>query len=99
MYIKIHKTEKQKVIAICDEELIDSVIKGKDFEIDMKDYEHFYKGQIKNKEEIKKELKDFTSINCIGNNSVRFLMEEGIVKEEHIVFIGKTMHAQVYRVV
>jgi len=94
MYIKIHKSETAKIIAICDEDLI-----GKEFEegnLYLKVSENFFKGEKKNKEEVKKILKDANSANFVGKKSVSIAVELGLVDEKNVIKIKGVPHAQYF---
>jgi len=94
MYVKIHKSETAKIIAVCDEDLI-----GKEFEegnLYLKVSETFFKGEKKNKNEIKKILKDANSANFVGKESVSIAVELGLVDKKNIIKIKGVSHAQYF---
>jgi len=94
MYVKIHKSEKSKIIAVCDEDLI-----GKEFEegnLYIKVSDNFFKGEKKNKEEVKKILKDANSANFIGKESVSIAVELWLVDEKNVIKIKGVPHAQYF---
>lgn len=90
-YVKYHK---ENVIAICDEELI-----GKHFEegrlvLDVS--ESFYKGELKNKDEIRLILKNDKNFNLVGKEIIKIAVKEKVVDKNAILVIGGVLHAQVY---
>ncbi len=94
MYVKIHESEKAKIIAVCDEDLI-----GKEFEegnLYIKISESFFKGEKKNKEEVKKILKDANNINFVGKESVSIAIELGFVDKKNVLKIKGVPHAQYF---
>ncbi len=98
MYMKIYENDKNRIIALCDEDLIGKVLKEGDIEINLKEHAYFYKGEKVDEEKIKEELKNFTSINSIGNKSVGLLLRLGIVNESDVKEVAGIKHVQVYRI-
>ncbi len=95
-WIKIHEKFGNKIVAICDEELI-----GKEFEfngIKIKIKEEFYKGILVESSEIEKYLKDFNSLNAFGKNIVEELIKRKIINEKNIIKIGNEKHAIVFKI-
>ncbi len=96
MYLKIHETEESSIIAICDEDLLGKKITEDDKELNIS--ENFYKGELKNKEEVIEILKDASNVNLIGEESVSCGIEAGIISEENVLEIGGIKHAQFYNI-
>ena len=91
MYVKIHRSGNSKVIAICDENLI-----NKEFEegsLYIKVSESFFKGEKKNKEDVKKILKEAGNVNFIGGESVSVAIESGLISKEDVKKIKKIPYA------
>lgn len=92
MYVKIHKSCNNFVVAVCDEELIGkSFHKGK---LCLNITERFYKGDEKSCEEIKEILKDAPNVNFVGEESIKLGISLGLIKKESIIKIQGVPHAQ-----
>tara|TARA_Y100000310_G_C20465682_1_gene707539 strand:+ start:9 stop:338 length:330 start_codon:yes stop_codon:yes gene_type:complete len=91
MYLKIHESEHSRVIAVCDESLI-----GKKISKELNISESFYKGELKEKEEVIKILKESSNANLIGDEAVSCGIEAGIISKDSILLIGGIKHAQFY---
>ena len=94
--LKIHKSYRW-VVAVCDEELIGrKLIDGKRV-LDLSG--EFFKGEIMNNEEIRKELSrcknEDATFNFVGERAVKIAKESGIANDEGIVEIDKTPFALV----
>ena len=93
MYVKIHKDGSGKVLAICDENLIGKTLEDGNICINVS--ERFYKGEIKNDNEVIKLMKIAENINMIGKKCVKLALDNGIIQEEDIIMIKGIPHAQV----
>ncbi|MCW1293183.1 MAG: DUF424 family protein [Candidatus Parvarchaeota archaeon] len=93
-YAKIHEGEGQKILAVCDKNLLGKTLISKDIKIfiDPK----FYGEKIFDKREILTMISESSIINAFGNEIVKFLMEKGIVKNAKE--FGGQLHAQVYKI-
>lgn len=94
MYCKRHEMNGRVVFGICDKELIGRVIRDEKRVINLKEYGNFYVG---NDLHILNEG-NFESINAVGEKSVQFLIEKGIIEKENVVHVDGVPHAQVYRI-
>lgn len=89
--IKIHKIKGLKILAICDEEVLD-----KEFEFGntkIKISKNFYFENFANEKEIEEIIKDIDIINAFGKNCVNFLISKNIVNEKNVLKIGDQKHA------
>ncbi len=91
-YVKIHKKNDNKIVSICDKELL-----GKTFEEGNRILEvnDFYKGELVDKEEIKKYLCEDT-LNLVGKNIINLALKLGVISKESIITIKRVPHAQVF---
>jgi len=101
IYLKIHKTEKGDMIAMCDEELL-----GKDFSegkivLDLKTYSDFYKGDLMSRKQIlgALDVAALYSANVVGKESVEVMQEKGMVEEGAVKMVGKVPFVQIYKIV
>lgn len=91
-YVKIHKKNENRIVSICDKDLL-----GKTFEEGNRILEvnDFYKGELIDKEEVKKYLCEDT-LNLVGKNIISLALELEIINKESIVIIKGIPHAQVF---
>lgn len=94
MYSKLHKSEHQDVIAICDEELIGKTLIEGDKELIIS--EGFYKGVLMNEGEILEILEDASNVNFVGEEAVSCGLKSGLLSEDAIMTIGGVKHAQFF---
>ncbi len=94
MYVKIHESEHSVVVAVCDESLLGKKISNKDIELNIS--ESFYKGELKEKEEVINILKEASNANLAGDESVSCGIEAGIISEDSVLSVGGVKHAQFY---
>ena len=81
MYVKIHKSEHQKVIAICDEGLIGKTISEGDKEINIS--EDFYKGDLLKEEQVLELLKDARVKFCPTSTNLLEINTNSITKPKY----------------
>lgn len=99
IYAKVHSTPNGNILAMCDEELLDRVIKDGAVVINIKDYSEFYKGdRIDGKKLEDKYRHDIFSANIVGKRSVELAISSSIIKEEHVKVADGVPYAQAYRV-
>lgn len=98
MYLKIHESNGQRIVAVCDKELIGTVLEEGKYLIDLKKYSSFYKGNLATQEEVSKALNSFTSANLVGKKAVGVALSKKLVSEDKIVIIKNLPFIQLYRV-
>ena len=82
IYIKIYESLQGKIITLCDEELLGKTIEQGDLKFDIGE---FYKGELVDLSEISKELfENVSSIHAIGENSIKRLLDLGIISNEDL---------------
>jgi uncharacterized protein len=96
MYLKLHNSEESTVVAVCDKSLLGKIITEGEKELNIS--EDFYKGELKNKEEVIEILKQATNANLIGEESISCGIEAKIISEENIIEIKGVKHAQFYNI-
>lgn len=92
MYVKIHRSADSEVVAVCDKELIGKKLTSG--ELFLKVSETFYKGELKDKNEVKKLLKGAMNINLVGKESVGLGVELGLIDKENIIMFKDIPYAQ-----
>ena len=101
MYLKVHKTEKGEMIALCDQEVLGKVLKEGKKEMDLKTYSDFYKGALVDKKQASATINaaQIYSANVVGEESVELLVEIGIVDREQIMKIGNVPFVHIYTLI
>lgn len=90
--VKVH--DGGRIVAICDSDLI-----GKKFEEDLLQLditERFYKGEKMDKDKILSLAADAQSLNIVGEESIKFAIENNLISEDHIIYIKGVPHAQMF---
>ncbi len=82
----------EKLLAVCDEEMLDKTFSGGNIEIAVSD---FYRGGRCGEKEIIDIAKKATIINATGNRIVNLLVKNKIVEISSVLDVGGVMHAQV----
>ncbi|MEK6982081.1 MAG: DUF424 family protein [Candidatus Micrarchaeota archaeon] len=97
MYLNIHQTKMGRIIAVCDQDLIDKVFKEGEKLIDLKSHKSFYVGKKATKEDVKRELEiGFGSVNFVGSKATKLLLELEFVSKEDILHIADVPYTQIY---
>ncbi len=101
IYLKIYETENGKIIAMCDEDLIDKIFEDNELYIDIKNYSDFYKGDLKNANDIPsiEELGNINSANIIGNESTKIAIKKSIIDKTSIKLVAGIPYAQSFRMI
>ena len=76
-YLKIFKSKQEYLVALCDAEVQGISFYSNGIEIKIKP--EFYGNTLFDEREVISECKKATSINAIGNNSVKLLVKHGLV--------------------
>lgn len=97
MYMRVQESEGKKIVAVCDEELLDRVFEEGEMTLDLKTYSSFYKGRKVTREEVREEMKDADSINLVGKKAVGLALELNIASKEEVIRIAGIPHLQIYR--
>lgn len=98
MYLKIHETDKGKIVAACDKELIGKILEEGDLHMDLKTHKDFYVGELVDKAAIKEALANFSSANLVGKKVVGVAVEEGVITPEYIKYINDVPYIQIYKI-
>ena len=94
VYVKVHEYSGERIIAICDEELLGKNIldeeKGIKFYVDP----YFYKGELLSITQAITLLKRASIANLVGKNIVSAAKNNGLIHEDAILYIKDIPHAQ-----
>jgi len=93
MIAKVHKTQDgRKIIAICDNELIGKTFEEGNLQLNLNS--EFYKGKEMDKDKIKELIKGAYIVNVVGEKSIEFCVEMGIMDKDNVVKIGNVPHVE-----
>ncbi|WP_135613111.1 DUF424 domain-containing protein [Methanococcoides sp. AM1] len=95
MYLKIHKSGNQMIVAVCDKELIGKKLKKGELVIEIS--EGFYKGEIASEEKIIEAISNATTANIFGSRAVQCAIDAGVIESGCVIYIEGIPHAQLYR--
>jgi hypothetical protein len=98
MYLKLHKSEKGTIVAVCDKELIGNVIEEGKKVLDLQKYKNFYVGRIATEKEIAAALKNCHSASLVGKKAVSVAVKMGMIKEDDIMYIKGFPYIQIYKI-
>ncbi len=84
-FMKVTKTSSERLVAACDEEVIDVSLLSNDIKI--KATKKFYGEKLVTKRELLEELKVCTSANVIGTNIINLLLEHRYIHKEAILWL------------
>ncbi|RMG32000.1 MAG: DUF424 family protein [Methanobacteriota archaeon] len=84
-YLKIHEINGQKLIAICDKEILGKVIPHNGVKLKIR--EAFYGNIEYDADEVLQELKSFSQLNVFGERIAKLMIEEKIVHPDVFLWI------------
>ena len=96
MYLKVHETERGKVIAVCDSDLIGKVLDDGKIFMDLDKNRSFYVGSFATKDEVCAALKSFNSINFVGKKCTKILISLDLVASASIEKVCGVPFVQIY---
>ena len=96
MYLKIHQTQKGKIVAACDKELLGSVLDDGNAYFDLDRYRGFYAGEPAGEEQLRAALRAFSSANLVGERAVGVALKMALAGKKDVMYINKTPHIQLY---
>ncbi len=97
MFLKIHHMPGSgDVVAVCDRELLNTIITHEMFCINVHD--SFYGTTPAGEEEVRAALEKAGNINMIGERSVNVAISMGLITRSDCIMIGKIPHVQIYQV-
>ncbi|AHF79469.1 DUF424 domain-containing protein [Thermococcus paralvinellae] len=92
IYVKVYRVQGEILLAACDEELIGRTFREGGLKLEVK--ERFYKGELRDVEELEHLLKEATIANLVGERCVGKAIELGYVDKERVLYIQGVPHAQ-----
>lgn len=96
MYLKIHRTPEGEVVAVCDDDLLDTTLRDGDLCVSIGG--DFYGTTHATAEEVRAALRDAANANLLGKESVGIAVEMGLISEKSCMTIGGVPHALIFAV-
>jgi len=75
-----------RLLNVCEKELLGSVVKGDD--LVMKISEDYFGGEVVEREEVLRLVKECEIVNLVGNEIVKAVVEEGLANGDAVRIIG-----------
>ncbi|QYZ78680.1 DUF424 family protein [Methanofollis formosanus] len=94
MYLKVHHTREGAVVAVCDEDLLNTTLCHGDVEIAVT--EAFYGSTPATEEEVRAALRGASNANLIGEEAVGVAVAMGLITREGCMTIGNVPHALIF---
>ncbi len=98
VYLRIHESGGQRVVAVCDEELIGRALTDGKAYLDLDMHRGFYVGEKTDAANVKKALASFTSANLVGKNAVKVALGMGLVAADDVMYINRIPYIQIYKI-
>ncbi len=97
IYVKFHDTDEGRIVAMCDESLIDKVLEEGDTYIDIKNYSEFYRGDLFGVKEFNEvDLMHVNSANIVGEEAIALAISRALVEEKNVKRVSGIPYAQAY---
>ncbi|MDD3977261.1 DUF424 family protein [Methanomicrobium antiquum] len=94
MYLKIYRIDGiEKIVAACDQELINKTISEGDIEITVSD--KFYGTDIATEDELIGALNRVNNANLVGKRVISIASKCGAISEENCLYINGIPHIQI----
>ncbi|RKX44236.1 MAG: DUF424 domain-containing protein [Thermotogae bacterium] len=92
IYVKVYRVQGEVLVAACDEELLGKTFREGELKLEVK--ERFYKGELREVEELESLLEEATIANLTGERCIKKAIELGYVDKERVLYIQGVPHAQ-----
>ena len=92
IYVKVYRVQGEVLLAACDEELIGKTFREGELKLEVK--ERFYKGELRDVEDLEKLLEEATIANLVGERCVGKAIELGYIDKDRVLYIQGVPHAQ-----
>ena len=95
VYVKTVVRGKDRVVAVCDEEILGETLEGG--RVPFKVSEGFYKGTLGDVDEAIAAMKQATICNLVGRTIVEAAIDCKMVHERAVIYFGEVPHAQIVK--
>ena len=96
MYLKIHQSGTEIIVAVCDKDILGKKLKHGNVNVVIS--EGFYKGDIASEEQVIAALVNARTANLFGERTVACAIKCGAVDPECVVIISGVPHAQIFHI-
>lgn len=97
VYLKVSEVRGEKLVAICDRDLLGARLIDTELGITFHVNEYFYGGELVPVSYAMMKAREATIINLVGEASVNAAIREGLVHPEAVIRIAGVPHAQAVR--
>jgi len=98
LLMRTFRKGKEKIVAVCDAELIGKVLREGEIVLNLEKYASFYQGEEADEAAVEKELLTATSINLVGKKATGIAKKIKLVKDSDMITIQKVPHVQIYKI-
>ncbi|MCD6511639.1 MAG: DUF424 family protein [Thaumarchaeota archaeon] len=84
-----------RLLNVCEKELLGSVVKGDGLE--MRISEDYFGGEVVEREEVIKLVKECEIVNLVGNEIVEAVVEEGLANGDAVRIIGGVSFLMIFK--
>ena len=98
MYLKIHESRDGRIIAACDKALVGKILREGKRILDLKKYKNFYIGKETSEKELEEALKNFTSVNLVGEKVVGIAIRMNLAKKGDVLHIAGIPYLHIYNI-
>lgn len=96
MYLKVHNSSGNVIVAICDKEILGKTLKEGNITVTVN--EGFFCGEIVDAECVEKALRNATTANLFGEKCIQCAINCGVVNPQSVIYINGVPHAQLFRI-
>lgn len=96
--MRVFIKNKEKIVAVCDSELIGKILKEGELVLNLEKYANFYKGDEVDEKKVTQELLTATSANLVGEKATGIAKKLKLVKDSEVMRIQNIPHVQIYKV-
>lgn len=95
MIVNERQTDEGLLVSVCDQGLLGETFE--DGQVSITVSEEFYAGEVCEEDAVIESLQRATVANIVGTEAVGLAVEHGIIREQNVLEIGETKHAQLLR--
>jgi hypothetical protein len=98
LMMRTFKKGKERIVAVCDSELIGKVLREGELVLNLEKYASFYQGEQADEKTVEEELLTATSMNLVGERATAVAKRMKLVKDSDVMRIQKVPHVQIYKI-
>jgi len=93
--VKLMNWNGLRLLNVCEKELLGSVVKGDGLE--MRISEDYFGGEVVEREEVLRLVKECEIVNLVGNEIVEAVVEEGLANGDAVRIIGGVSFLMIFK--